>query len=127
MIQIRSSIFETNSSSTHSITICLKSDYDLWKQGKLYLNENSYSNSPYVNKSIVTLEEARDIILQTSFGAKFYPEDIDEEFLRTSGIDYSIYTYGDYLSINSNLEWFDETFVTPSKESVIAFGYFGYC
>ena len=33
--QIRRSIFETNSSSTHSITMVSGSEYDKWKNGEL--------------------------------------------------------------------------------------------
>ena len=33
--QIRQRVFETNSSSTHSITMCMKSDYDKWVAGEL--------------------------------------------------------------------------------------------
>ena len=32
--QIRKGVFETNSSSTHSLTICLKSDFDRWNRGR---------------------------------------------------------------------------------------------
>jgi hypothetical protein len=35
MIQVRNGVFETNSSSTHSICICTKSDYEKWKNGEL--------------------------------------------------------------------------------------------
>ena len=35
--QIRKGVFETNSSSTHSLTMCLKSDYDKWANGELLL------------------------------------------------------------------------------------------
>ena len=31
--QIRKGVFETNSSSTHSLVMCLKSDYDKWEHG----------------------------------------------------------------------------------------------
>ena len=33
--QIRHGVFETNSSSTHSICICTKNDYEKWKKGEL--------------------------------------------------------------------------------------------
>ena len=33
--QIRRGVFETNSSSVHSITMCMKSDYDKWVSGEL--------------------------------------------------------------------------------------------
>lgn len=39
MIQIRQGVFETNSSSTHSITIASESDFDKWKNGDVYLND----------------------------------------------------------------------------------------
>ena len=41
MIQIRSNCFETNSSSTHSITICSKKQFDDWKAGKCLFNVDS--------------------------------------------------------------------------------------
>ena len=31
---IRSSVFETNSSSTHSLSICSKEEYDKWRNGE---------------------------------------------------------------------------------------------
>lgn len=35
MIQVRNGVFETNSSSTHSITMCTKEEFQRWKNGKL--------------------------------------------------------------------------------------------
>ena len=35
MRQIRRNVFETNSSSTHSITMCMKSEFDKWVAGEL--------------------------------------------------------------------------------------------
>lgn len=35
--QVRREVFETNSSSTHSITMCMKSDYDRWNNGEIFL------------------------------------------------------------------------------------------
>lgn len=34
MISIRRNVFETNSSSTHSICICTEEDYKKWKEGE---------------------------------------------------------------------------------------------
>lgn len=33
--QVRRNVFETNSSSVHSLTMCTQSDYDKWKDGEL--------------------------------------------------------------------------------------------
>ena len=35
MRQIRNSVFETNSSSTHSLTIVSEEDFEKWKKGEL--------------------------------------------------------------------------------------------
>ena len=39
MEQIRRNVFETNSSSTHSITICSKDEFQKWKNGELFYYE----------------------------------------------------------------------------------------
>ncbi len=38
MKKVRSGIFETNSSSTHSLTIVSKEDFEKWKRGELVFN-----------------------------------------------------------------------------------------
>jgi hypothetical protein len=38
---IRRGVFETNSSSTHSITIVSKKDYDAWERGEMLLDRRS--------------------------------------------------------------------------------------
>jgi len=35
MFKIRSSVFETNSSSSHTITICDEGEFEIWKSGKM--------------------------------------------------------------------------------------------
>ena len=35
MIQIRKNVFETNSSSTHSLCICTEDEYNKWQKGEL--------------------------------------------------------------------------------------------
>lgn len=39
MIQIRKAIFETNSSSTHSLVMCSEKEYEDFNNGKVYLND----------------------------------------------------------------------------------------
>lgn len=45
--QIRRGVFETNSSSVHSLTMCTQSDYEKWKDGEFiydYLYRKLISN-----------------------------------------------------------------------------------
>ena len=37
--QIRSNVFETNSSMTHSLTICTEEEYNKWENGELLFDD----------------------------------------------------------------------------------------
>lgn len=39
MRQIRRGVFETNSSSVHSITMCTEEDFDKWVNGEFYYDD----------------------------------------------------------------------------------------
>lgn len=49
MKQIRRNVFETNSSSTHTLAICTEDEYKDWKDGKLLFNK---WNETFVKNSI---------------------------------------------------------------------------
>lgn len=97
--RIRLGVFETNSSSTHSITMCLKSDYDKWVNGELVFNK-------WYNK----LEPITDVIRESM-------EADDGEYLT-----YDQFNDWEYMEY----ETFEKTFKTPSNEEVISFGYYGH-
>ena len=44
MIQVRQGVFETNSSSTHSITMCTKNEFNEWVDGKITTRQLSLSS-----------------------------------------------------------------------------------
>lgn len=125
MRQIRQNVFETNSSSTHSITMCAKSDYDRWKKGKLFLNDGSswFSYSPYKTKTFVTREEAIDIVTNNRYRPDEPLESLDEDDFLEVLRERNIYTYDDY---GADFEYFEDSYTTPSGEEVVAFGYYGY-
>lgn len=104
MIQVRSNVFETNSSSTHSLTMCSNDEFEKFKKGELVLQ---------YGYKLVPLEE----------GLKEYPEATNAEELQEV-------SYGDYQTWDNLggdfMECFHEEYVTPSGEKVHAFGYFGY-
>lgn len=54
MRQVRRGVFETNSSSVHSITMCMKSDYDKWVNGELYWHRWS---DKFVSQEVVDKED----------------------------------------------------------------------
>ena len=40
IFQVRQGVFETNSSPTHTLTICSKDDFDKWKHGEVFWLDN---------------------------------------------------------------------------------------
>lgn len=127
MLQIRRNVFETNSSSTHSITMCSKDDYNSWANGDVYLNDGWWSKdneSEYKDKKFVTRDEAIDII-KCSGGDIEYDNEYYESFDKYIAEEYEIYTFDEYFE-NEYLESFKDSYTTDSGETVVAFGLYGY-
>lgn len=126
--QIRRGVFETNSSSTHSLTMMLKKDYERWERENLLLYTGSGwrwndKNIAPQNNNLYTKEEVIDFIKS----GKYYQETdfstmSDEElrkYFKEADFEYSD-------DINDELESFYEEFTTPSGDTVVAFGEYGY-
>ena len=97
--QIRRGVFETNSSSVHSLTMCTSSDYDKWKNGELVWSRWDDELIP------ITDEIKRSM------------DNDEREFLTYE--QFSDYDYMEY-------ETYSESFKTPSGETVYGFGYYGH-
>lgn len=119
--QIRRGVFETNSSSVHSITMCSHDEYTKWVNGELLFDKD--------NECFVKREEAINEVKQRKHwksGELLYANtnwaDIEEvdEVLRIN----SYYTEESYWD-NIDFETFDDTYTTPSGDVVHAFGYYG--
>ena len=118
--QIRRGVFETNSSSTHSLTMMMKSDYDRWQTEQLYLYEGGYGwefNEPVKNNFYT-----KDEVMEFAKNNRYYhgEEEIDNETMRDMGF----ISWDDEGS--EYLEGFYQEFTTPSGETIVAFGEYGY-
>ena len=98
MIQIRRNLFETNSSSTHSITMCTKSDYEKWEKGELVYDMN--------HEKLIPASEVKEI--------EDGEDDEDKTLFKSPGEFYGW--------IQNNLYF--ETYKTEFND-VVAFGYYG--
>ena len=94
--KVRRGVFETNSSSVHSLTMCMEDEYDRWVAGELVFDR--------WNKKIVPITDK-------------IKESIDAEYT-----DYL--TYDQFSDLD--FETFEESFTTPNKETVVAIGYYGH-
>lgn len=117
---IRRGTFETNSSSTHSITMCKESDFDKWKNGEMYWDR--------WNESLVSKEEVEKEMtkLKEEFISEhpdYDKDDIDweeqlEDYLNS---DKEYYTYEEF----NNYDYIEYETFEDSYDGVVAFGYYG--
>lgn len=128
--QIRRGVFETNSSSVHSITMCLKSDYDKWETDDLFLFTGSGWGYPDDNKPQKNHFYTKEEAISFEKSSRYAPSedfDWDDEGSVTEMLhDNEWYDYDywyDYYC--SEYEIFEDCLTTPNGEDVIAFGYYG--
>lgn len=119
--QIRRGVFETNSSSTHSLTMMMKSDYEKWHNEQLYLYSGygwGWEFIKPVENHLYTRDEAVEFVKKN----KYYKDvnEIDDDALR----DCDFISWDD--EGNEYLESFYKEFTTPSGETIVAFGEYGY-
>lgn len=127
MRTIRIGTFETNSSSTHSITMCMESDYEKWKKGEMYWNR---WNDELVPKEEVEKEmaELRKEFITDNPGFDENSEEWQEKFEEYINSDKIYYTYEEFYSYEyMEYETYKSEFITPNGEKVISFGYYGNC
>lgn len=127
MIQIRRNTFETNSSSTHSLVMCTKQDYNKFSNSQLWLVD--WSSAP---KPMMTFDEAIQFLRNKSFMDAEAEETVRAMYAAndTEGVsnylrDYDVYDMDSYDSAHEGLEDFYQELETPSGETVIALGYYG--
>ena len=99
MIKIRRNVFETNSSSTHSLCICSEKEYNDWIDGKLLFNV--WTGTFIETDKIVGNPDLDD-------------EDIEE------------YCTFDEFPKNEYMETFERKYTTENGDKIVAFGYYGY-
>lgn len=97
MISIRRNVFETNSSSTHSLCICTQEEYDKWKNKEAIFDT--------WNEKIISAEDYLKL---------------KDEYVKEDCRTYDEYYYDTYL------EWYEQKFTTPSGDRMVAFGKYGY-
>lgn len=117
MKQIRVGVFETNSSSTHSLTLCSGEEYEKWVKGEILFEK--YSGKFVELSEVVKDVEVKDEVIEED---DVYPE--DEEGARYDKDGDRLYTKDEFWD-SVDMESFHEEYVTKSGEKVVAFGYYG--
>ncbi len=143
MINIRSCVFETNSSSTHSINICTRKDWLNWKEGKLLYNpyEEHFIDNYLLSeeKKMARLREYYESMIKKEFYKEF--QDLTKEEVRNlmmravsdgyifdsnADVDcYDYFTYSDFWDTDDELEHYVTNYTSESGEEIVIFGKYG--
>ena len=135
MYSVRNSVFETNSSSTHSLIICSDKEYQDWMNHKLVYD--SYSKKFCESKKI-TLEDREKAESMYDKTKTIYmkswielPTDVQESYIKENILKdkdpYQYKSYDDYCDdMNQHEEQFEEIYKTEHGDIIHVLGYSGY-
>ena len=119
--QIRRGVFETNSSSVHSLTMCSDSEFDKWKSGEVLFwgEEDKFATRNEI------IEELK--VKKWYNGLMYYANTDWNNNDEVDGIfsDERVRTYEEFFD-DEWYETFEQEHTTPNGEKVIAFGYYGH-
>lgn len=111
--QIRYGVFETNSSSTHSMTIFTEEQYDLFHKGELYLNRWHEKDLP----EFCTAEMLREHYPFTEKEKEWF--ETEEEYWYDCGFQ-TEYFEDEYLETDTTY------YTTPGGEKLVMVCKYGY-
>ena len=113
--KIRHGVFETNSSSVHSLTMCSAEEYEKWRSGEvLYWREG--------DKFATKEEIIAELKTQSLYSNAKWD---DEDYVHDVFSDEGVKTCEEYFD-NYYFETFRYRHTTPSGDEVVAFGYYGH-
>lgn len=120
--QIRRGVFETNSSSVHSLTMCSGEEYKKWENGEfLYWKDKDRFGT---REDIVEAMKNK----RYSWNNKLCYPDVnweDEDEVDDIFSDEGVQTCEEFFD-NYEFETFKQHHMTPNGEEVVAFGYYGH-
>ena len=137
MYQIRQGVFETNSSSTHSLCICTQKEYEDFKDVKLSFNhyrdrlEDCNIPSNYMNRAKEYYEKNKTRFMLD--WDNLSPEDQKNYMINEFDGSYEgdeIFkdncTFEQFKDGFDGLESYTRFFTSPSGDEMVAFGVYGY-
>lgn len=132
--QIRRCVFETNSSSTHSLTMCSEEEFEAWKRGELLFDEwtgkfvspadlsdhdKKMAEKDYEANKDEFKKDWKD--LSDNAKQKYYKKYAKDNYI----IDEDSKTYEQYIN-DSYLERFVQRYTSKNGDKIVAFGEYGY-
>lgn len=134
--QIRRGVFETNSSSTHSITMCSEQEFEDWKNGKILFDKWS---DVFIDETRIELDKHQKIYAKDEYEStkvkyqkdwndlsKEEQNDYYVEYAKNHDlIDEGYQTYEEWKN-DGYLECYVDRYTSESGDRIVAFGKYGY-
>ena len=114
MKQIRRGVFETNSSSVHSLTMCSGEEYQKWENGEILFWK--WEGKFGTREEMIEMLKAKSWLSNVDWD----DEDVVDDIFSDEGIK----TCEEFFE-NEYYETFEDRYTTPSGDEVVAFGYYG--
>lgn len=134
--QIRRGVFETNSSSTHSLVMCSEEEFEAWKRGETLFQEWRSENFVSANKlSDYDKKKASEDYDDNKGDFQKDWKDLSDEAKQKQYIQYAkehdiideyAKTYEQYMN-EGDLETFVQRYTSKNGDEIVAFGKYGYC
>lgn len=124
MKTIRRNTFETNSSSTHSMTMCSDEEFNKLVRGELYIETWSgkiCSKEEYEKEQAELKERFEEYYPKPTYNVQDWEENLEDYLYNMSEIT----TFEKYME-DEYLEYYQNSYTTPNGEKVWAFGKYGY-
>lgn len=119
-MRVIKTIFETNSSTTHSVVVMPKEKYDKWTSGLYYFNGSYYGNEPKgekpVDGEIYTEEQVLEFL--SELGYKYNDEDYDSVSQYVEDCDVGFISWEAWFE-DEYLETDKTWYTTPGGEEIV--------
>lgn len=136
MLKVRQGVFETNSSSTHSITVTTEETYNAWLQGLVKFNEWSET---FTERKVMTDADKRACREDYQASKPSYYKDWDDLSDKDKQMQYDSYarkyldnmdsdfiTNDEWRCRHSGCEFSEVHYTTEHGDKIVAFGCGGY-
>lgn len=112
---IRQGVFETNSSSSHSLTITTLENYNNWKKGELYFGDCV---------GFIKIAEFEELLIKEGITREEHPDEKEyNEYVYDFKMENEIYTYDDYHEVETmGISLGLNHYTTPGGEQIVVFG-----
>lgn len=131
--QIRTAMFESNSSSCHTLHICSKDEFEKWQKGEVVFDR---WNEEFITPNDVTvemqdLEEFYSRKHKDPYIKKFLELDEDainqlrKEYIKDNELEADGETYDDWKN-DDYLDTFAKRYTSEHGDEIVIFGKYGY-